>query len=194
VTLLALFEDSKRLYSSRESLFIDRQAHNLDRPEYQEQLRRANYATFFASIFSTQQDLFQLHDHFLDVFAPMGHWLLSWHADLFLQLKVQAYVAAMVNGTVNSMEAIHDLFPIDLEQQLLARHPPESPQLAPSEQDFVNRSMGYRQSLMSEPETPDAIAALPEKYSWTNFLHEAAVAVNRLAAELDLAVCFHFPL
>lgn len=121
-TLLSLFIHNKQLYS-RDQPFLDARALHLDRPEHRKVLRKANLATFISSFYGQGPNIIQLHDHFLSVFVPLGHRLLDWQGSLFVELKTQVYILAAVRGSDGRQKAIEDLFPDDMEAQILARHP-----------------------------------------------------------------------
>ena len=80
-----------------------------------------------------------------------------------------------------SPEAMLDeLFPPDLDAQILTRHP-DAPSLSPSEQDFIDRSKKRKKYLLEEPSSNDAISELPKKYQWNDFVREFASCITKNA-------------
>jgi len=120
---------------------------------------------------------FDLNRYFLEIFVPVGHRLLKWQAGIFLELKTQVYISALINtdGPVTSL--LDELFPPNLEEDIISRHP-DCPVLAPSEQDFIERAKARRQYLHAEP-AETALQILPRKYDWQDFLKEFASCVSK---------------
>jgi hypothetical protein len=112
-----------------------------------------------------------LNEHFLDVFVPEGGRLLKVQAALYLELKTQAFIAAMNTKSRTRTQLLYELFPDDMEQRLLARRP-GTRQLAPSETDFVNRLTSRRDILLNDINNEEALKALPDKYHWEDFLRD----------------------
>lgn len=136
-------------------------------------------ATFVSSVFGSQDvGFYHLNEYFLDTFVVDGNRLLKTQAQLLLDLKTQAYISATTNGERGREEILEDLFPRDLEQRLLSRRP-GAKQLAPSEQEFVQRAGNRRKALIEEPGTEDALAALPVKYIWEDFLRDISSYVSK---------------
>lgn len=136
-------------------------------------------ATFVSSVFGSQDvGFYHLNEFFLDTFVADGNKILKVQAQLFLDLKTQAFISATSTGERSKDDILEDLFPADLEQRLLHRRP-GAKQLAPSEQDFVLRAKNRRKALLEEPTSDDAIAALPEKYSWEEFLKDVSSYISK---------------
>lgn len=144
----------------------------------QETIRKANRAIFIQSIVEGHDvSFFDLDSRFLDTFICPGQRLLKWQGTIFLELKTQAYIAALSNNDGPSDALLDELFPQNLPDQLLARHP-DTPNLAPSEQDFLDRARARKQYLYNEP-VYEAVLSLPRKYGWHDFLREFAVSINK---------------
>lgn len=136
-------------------------------------------ATFVSSVFGSQDvGFYHLNEFFLDTFVADGNRILKTQAQLYLDLKTQAYISAASNGERSREETLEDLFPSDLEQRLLSRRP-GAKQLAPSELDFVQRAQNRRKALIEEPNTDESRVALPEKYIWEDFLRDIATYVTK---------------
>lgn len=182
-TLRSLFDHTKKLYCAHEP-FLSAANLNLHAPEYSNIIRKANLATFFSSVFGSQDvGFYHLNEYFLETFVPYGGRLLKSQGGLYLDLKTQAYISAMSNGERSRDEILEDLFPADLEARLISRRP-GAKQLTPSEVDFVKRARSRRDHLLSEPDDKEAIAALPDKYVWEDFLRDISGYVSRNLEEL----------
>ena len=136
-------------------------------------------ATFVSSVFGSQDvGFYHLNENFLDTFVIDGGRLLKNQAQLLLDLKTQAYISAATTGERSREAILDDLFPPDLGDRLLRRRP-GAKQLAPSEADFVQRAQNRRKALLEEPNTDEAIAALPGKYIWEDFLRDISTYVSK---------------
>ncbi|KAK5140225.1 hypothetical protein LTR04_003103, partial [Oleoguttula sp. CCFEE 6159] len=179
-TLKSLFDHTKRVYS-RDKAFLDSNVVNYASQAQKDIIRKANLATFVSSVFGSQDvGFYHLNEHFLETFVPPGGKLLKWQGALFLDLKTQAYISALLAGDCSRDEIVDDLFPTDLGDRIRARRPDASTQqLAPSEQDFVERAASRRLYLLAEPTTSEALELLPKKYDWTEFLKEVSTSVSK---------------
>jgi hypothetical protein len=111
-------------------------------------VREANIATFISPILGAHDvSFFHLNDCFLETFVPLGHRLLIWQGAVFLELKTQAYIFALMNSDTEPIRMLDDLLPNDLDAQILARHP-DAPRLSPSEQDFIDCCQSRRSYLV----------------------------------------------
>ncbi|PYI27136.1 hypothetical protein BP00DRAFT_405671 [Aspergillus indologenus CBS 114.80] len=177
-TMRSLFDHTKKVYSTKKS-FLSPTELELTEPSQVDIIRKANLASFVSSIFGTQEIGFsELNDNFLDVFVPEGGRLLKVQGALFLELKTQAFIASMNNSERTRTELLYDLFPDDLEQQLLDRRP-GTRQLAPSEADFVKRAGSRRDILLSDVNNEEAMKALPDKYHWEDFLRDLSSYITK---------------
>ncbi|KAG5304858.1 telomeric DNA-binding factor trf1 [Histoplasma capsulatum G186AR] len=177
-TMRSLFNHTKNVYSSKGSFLSPREL-NLTEPSQMDIIRKANMASFVSSIFGSQEIGFsELDQHFLEIFVPEGSRLLKVQGALFLELKTQAYIAAMNSGKRSRTEILYELFPDDLEERLLSRRP-GTKQLAPSETDFVKRVFSRRDILLNEVNNPEAASALPQKYRWEDFLRDLSSYVSK---------------
>ena len=137
-------------------------------------------ATFVSSVFGSQDvGFFHLNEYFLDTFVADGNRLLKSQAQLFLDLKTQAYISAVSHGERSREEILEDLFPEDLEERLLSRRRPGAKQAAPSEADFLQRARNRSKSLLEESNSKEAIAILPDKYVWEDFLRDISSYVSK---------------
>jgi hypothetical protein len=156
-------------------------------------IRKANLASFVSSIFGSQEIGFsELNEHFLDVFVPEGGRLLKVQGALYLELKTQAFIAAMNSKTRTRTQLLCELFPDDMEQRLLGRRP-GTKQLAPSETDFVNRLSSRRDILLNDINNEDALKALPDKYHWEHFLRDLSSYIAKNFDQINSQqVCYRF--
>jgi hypothetical protein len=177
-TLKNLFDQTRKVYS-RDTAFIDAIAIQLFQPTQQEIVRKANIATFISSILGAHDvSFFHLNEYFLETFVPLGHRLLKWQGAVFLELKTQAYISALMNSDTSPDRMLDDLFPHDLDAQILTRHP-DAPSLSPSEQDFIDRCRSRRSYLLVDPSSHDAFGQLAKRYQWSDFVREFAASVNK---------------
>ncbi|KAF2719127.1 hypothetical protein K431DRAFT_321922 [Polychaeton citri CBS 116435] len=178
VTLKSLFDQTRKVYS-RETPFIDAIAIQMFQANQQEVIRKANIATFISSILGAHDvSFFHLNEYFMETFVPLGHRLLKWQGAIFLELKSQSYISALMNSDGSPQAMLDELFPPDLDAQILTRHP-DAPSLSPSEQDFVDRCRSRKSYLLQEPSTPDVAQELSKKYQWTDFVREFATSISK---------------
>jgi hypothetical protein len=177
-TMRSLFDHTKRVYTVKHS-FLQPSDLEITDPSQIDIIRKANLASFVSSIFGSQEIGFaDLNEHFLDVFVPEGGRLLKVQGALYLELKTQAFIAAMHNKSLTRTQLLYNLFPDDMEQRLLARRP-GTRQLAPSETDFVNRLTSRRDILLNEINNEEALNALPDKYHWEDFLRDLSSYISK---------------
>ncbi|KAH0367626.1 hypothetical protein KCU65_g4545, partial [Aureobasidium melanogenum] len=176
-TRRTLFDQTRKVYA-KNAVFIDMHTLPAFTASQQEIVRKANRAIFISSILEGHDiSFFDLDSRFMETFICPGQRLLKWQGTIFLELKTQAYIAALMNNDGPSDSLLDELFPNDLADQLLSRHP-DAPNLAPSEQDFLDRARARKQYLFDEPPY-DAYSTLPRKYGWHDFLREFAVALSK---------------
>ena len=148
-------------------------------PNQQEIIRKANIATFISSILGAHDvSFFHLNEFFMETFVPLGHRLLKWQGAIYLELKTQTYISALINSDGSPEAMLDELFPSDLDAQTLTRHP-DAPSLSPSEQDFIDRSRQRRNYLLAEESTEEALRELPKKYQWQDFVREFATCISK---------------
>lgn len=172
-----MFDHTKKIYSVREP-FLSSQELGFDGNEQVEIIRKANLATFVSSVFGSQDvGFYHLNEYFLDAFVADGSRLLKNQAGLFLELKTQAYISAVANGERSREDILNDLFPDDLRQILLNRRQGGT-QPSPGEADFIQRANNRKKTLLEEPTSAEAVAQLPEKYAWENFLRDISSYIS----------------
>ena len=177
-TLKNLFDQTRKVYS-RDTPFIDAIAIQMFQPNQQETIRKANIATFISSILGAHDvSFFHLNEFFMETFVPLGHRLLKWQGAIYLELKTQTYISALINSDGEPEAMLDELFPPDLDAQILTRHP-DAPSLSPSEQDFIDRSRARKSYLLAADGTEDALRELPKKYQWQDFVREFASCINK---------------
>ena len=177
-TLKSLFDHTKKVYSAQEP-FLNPFELGLVETSQIDIIRKANMATFVSSVFGSQDvGFYHLNENFLDTFVTDGNRLLKSQAQLFLELKTQAYISAVQNTNRSTEEILEDLFPQNFEELLLKRRP-GAKQLAPSETEFVQRARNRRRVLLEEAANLEAIKALPEKYVWESFLRDISAFVSK---------------
>lgn len=177
-TLKSLFDQTRKVYCT-DTPFIDPIAAQMFQPNQQETIRKANIATFISSILGAHDvSFFHLNEFFLETFVPLGHRLLKWQGAVLLELKTQTYISALMNSGGSSNTLLEELFPHDLDSQILTRHT-DAPSLSPSEQDFIDRSRSRKSYLQTSPTADGAMQELPKKYQWSDFVREFAGAISK---------------
>ncbi|KAK3070969.1 TTAGGG repeat binding factor [Teratosphaeriaceae sp. CCFEE 6253] len=178
MTLKNLFDQTRKVYS-RETPFIDAIAIQMFQPTQQELIRKANIATFVSSILGAHDvSFFHLNEYFMETFVPSGHRLLKWQGAIYLELKTQTYISAIMNIDGSPQAMLDELFPPDLDALILTRHP-DAPSLSPSEQDFLDRCRARKSYLLAEPSTDEAVTELPKKYQWGDFVREFSSCISK---------------
>ena len=177
-TLRHLFDQAKKVYHIHDA-FLSPYELGLVQQAHVETIRMTNLATFVSSVFGSQEvGFFHLNEYFLDTFVADGSRLLKNQAQLYLDLKTQAFISALSNGERSREELLEDLFPTNLEERLLSRRP-GAKQLAPSEADFLNRARNRSKTLLEESATGDPFTKLPDKYVWEDFLRDISGYVSK---------------
>lgn len=177
-TMRSLFDHTKKVYSTKTS-FLSAAELGLVEPAQVNVIRKANLASFVSSIFGSQEIGFaELNDNFLDVFVPEGGRLLKVQGALYLELKTQAFISSMNSVERTRAELLYDLFPDSMEQNMLDRRP-GTRQLAPSEIDFINRAKSRRDILLNDVDNEEAMASLPDKYHWEDFLRDLSSYITK---------------
>lgn len=177
-TLKSLFDHTKRVYSIQDHFLCPYEL-DLVEPAYVDTLRKANMATYVSSVFGSQEvGFYYLNEYFLDTFVVDGKGLRKSEAQLFLDLKTQAFISAVSNGTYAREKLLEDLFPTNIEERLLMRRP-NARQLSPSENEFVQRAQNRSKALFDESGSPEAIASLPDKYIWEIFLRDISIYIGK---------------
>lgn len=177
-TLKSLFDHTKKVYSVQEPFLNPYELGLVDNGQV-EIIRKANMATFVSSVFGSQDvGFYHLNENFVDTFVADAGRLLKNQAQLFLDLKTQAYISAVQNTDRSREEILEDLFPHDLDNRLMKRRP-GAKQLAPSEAEFVQRASNRRKALLEEASNQVAIKKLPEKYVWEDFLRDVSAYVSK---------------
>lgn len=191
-TVRSLFEHTKRVYTVRSS-FLSPAELGLNEPEQVNILRKANLATFVATLFAGQEIGFaELNDFFLDIFVPEHGKLLKAQGSLFLDLKTQAFISSVDFPGRSNTELLYTLFPEDIDRRILARRP-GARSLAPSEQDFVKRAASRRDILSADLKKPQAAQALQVKYHWDDFLRDVSIYLSKNSDSLNIPQKHHLP-
>ena len=181
-TLKSLFDHTKKVYSIHEPFLLPGELGFTD-PAHISTIRKANLATFVSSVFGSYDvGFYHLNEYFLDTFVGDSNKLLKSQAQLFLDLKTQAFISAQGYGQVDREKLLEDLFPADLEERLLARKAGSAVvprQLAPSETDFLQRARNRSKALAEESDSDDPITFLTQKYVWEDFLRDISAYVSR---------------
>lgn len=92
--------------------------------------------------------------------------ILKPQAELYLDLKTQAYISALEAGDRTKLENLNDLLPDNLEEYLLQRRGVKT--LSPTELDFVERCKARKETLLAYPDDKD----LSQEYEWFQFVKD----------------------
>lgn len=147
-----------------------------------------------ATLGTIEVGFFYLNESFLDVFCPQNNLdpefaltnmsslvfslqsnvntvigdkigkILKPQAQLYLDLKTQAYISAAEAGERSREEILDDILPSNLEEVLMSRR--GTSVLSPTELDFVDRCNSRKEALLNYPEG----RSLGEEYEWFTFL------------------------
>ncbi|KAL8827389.1 MAG: hypothetical protein Q9191_003214 [Dirinaria sp. TL-2023a] len=181
-TLKSLFDHTKKVYSIHEPFLLPGELGFTD-PAHINTIRKANLATFVSSVFGSYDvGFYHLNEYFLDTFVGDSNRLLKSQAQLFLDLKTQAFISAQGYGQVDREKLLEDLFPANLEERLLARKAGSAfvpRQLAPSETDFLQRARNRSKALAEESESDDPMTFLTQKYVWEDFLRDISAYMRK---------------
>ena len=156
-TLKSLFEQTKKIYSTQ-APFLSAEELNIKEPEHRATIRTTNLATFVSSVFDGQDvGFYELNDHFVESFTADDQPFGKEPGELFLNLKTQMYlsVASQEDQDRTKEDILDELFPVDMEQMLMERHP-HTP-LTATEQDFIELTNKRRQDLLDAPHDVEAI-------------------------------------
>jgi hypothetical protein len=172
-SIKSLFVQTKNIYTP--DAFLSSEELKLSLPFQKSTIRKANIATFVSSILGSQEvGFFRLNESFFNVFMPDGGRLSSSSATLFFNLKTQAYISAILRDEGSKDEILEHLFPLNMGEILLNRHPMER-QLTPNEQNFVDQIMHQRFCLMNSTDNNK----LREKYAWQEFVQDVCLYVSK---------------
>ena len=175
--LITLFSETKKVYASHDPFLSPQKLGFVDKAHV-DTINKANMATFVCGLFGGREDVgfSHLNEFFLDTFIGEGAQMDKSHIQLFIELKTQAYISAVVsnkaatmNGSGNRKEILDALFPSQLGEQLLQRRP-GAMELSPTEYGLVDQVQNRRTALSVESNSETAILALPLKYPWEGFL------------------------
>lgn len=159
-------------------------------------LRKVNLATFLMATLGTLEvGFFYLDELFLEVFCPNNNLdpanalsnmgmlsnlqsgvntaigdkvgkLLKPTANLYLDLKTQAYISAIEAGERLSEDILKEILPDDMKEILESRRGMKS--LSPTELDFIERCQQRKRVLLNWSGEDD----LSHEYEWFTFLRD----------------------
>ena len=140
-------------------------------PEHDTGIMKTNLATFISGVFGIpgKQDIgfYHLNEYFLPTLVADGK-LTKEKQNLFLDLKTHAYISGLESGGVKD-EILDELFPSDLDQQLLANRGGSAEQTA-RDVDFIERCDRRCGRLMKFPHTKEGLEVLNKKFVWEKYL------------------------
>lgn len=178
VQLYTRFTASKQQFSGTRP-FISPPDLGLSASKYVGICRRINLATFVTSLFFGGVSLEELDNYFLFTFLPRGGTLSKLAGSLWIELKTQAFVAAVVGSDPRPPSAILSiLFTEDVQHRLLDVRPGVE-ELAPSEEEFMD-NMRSRRKLLEAESAKGAPLALAQSYPWMELLENAVSYISIL--------------
>ncbi len=175
--LMTLFTETKKIYTDNFP-FLSAQNLELSGKAEIHTIKKANLATFACSLFGGREDIgFEyLHDWFLETFSIDGTKLSKPQAQLFIDLKTQAYISAVTSDKAsivhrqrNPLDILNALFPSDLDRYLLHRRSGAT-QLTAIERQFLEQVRVQRGTLLEKSSAGEGIDRLPSTYAWETFL------------------------
>lgn len=176
--LLAQFAAAKQRYSGTRT-FLSPPDLGQSTPERVGLCRRVNLATFVTSLFDGKVGLEELDNYFLFTFLPRGGTLSKLAASLWIELKTQAFIAAMVTCDPRPTSSVLSvLFNENLRQRLLDVRP-GAEELAPSEEDFMDGMRSRRHDLEADLARNNS-KTLAQNYRWTDLLENVVSYVSIL--------------
>ncbi|AMD22722.1 HHL048Cp [Eremothecium sinecaudum] len=111
--------------------------------------------------------------------SMFGGKLLKTHTVLYLNLKTQAFIAALDDTEVpaDRKEVLDNLFPHDMTSylQMKSSESIQEFQLTSSERDFITRCQRRREALESSLTLRDTM----ERYRWSDFLRDFLAYVSK---------------
>ncbi|CAG8960855.1 hypothetical protein HYFRA_00002392 [Hymenoscyphus fraxineus] len=178
-TLKSLFDQTKKIYSKDEN-FLSADVLNFTDEKHRSIIRITNMATFVSGVFGGQDvGFYELNNYFIDTFTPEGEPMNKTACSLHINLKTQMYLSACgeEGNDQTKEEILDDLFPVDLNQTLLKRHPQQD--LSESEKNFLDSCRQRKELLLSARTDAESIQALSEDYPWEQYLQDLSVHLNQ---------------
>ena len=171
--LKRLFDLTKMAYPIKDSFLLLSELANI--PSGVTIGRQANLATMVTSCFgSGEVGFYHLNEYFMETFVGGGGRILSNQVRLFLLLKTQAYLSAMMTKEQPRSEILNELFPRDLARKLLTSRA-GARSLASTEKELVSRVSNRRKYFEEQDDIDDVVGALKERYRWDDFLKDLAL-------------------
>jgi len=168
-TIKSLFDETKKIYTQQET-FLSAEKLNIEELTQREIIRTTNLAIFVSGVFAADVGFYELNDHFLEAFVPLGETLSEEQSHLFLSLKTQVYIAALSQEEQERTkeEILQDMFPVNMRSFLDVLHPDKD--LSQEEIDFVQLVYIRRELLLSESRDAESIQNLSNRFGWEDFL------------------------
>lgn len=155
-TMKSLFDQTKKIYTQQD-VFLSADKLNIEAPAQREIIRTTNLATFVSGVFAGDVGFYELNDHFIETFVPVGDFLSQEQGQLFLDLKTQVYISALSQEEQErtNEETLFEMFPDDIGSLLAMRHPEKS--LSQTELEFIDELKKRRQYLTMESRDIESI-------------------------------------
>jgi hypothetical protein len=173
----AAFDPVYKLYTTGPAFIIPAQV-SMTTPQQMEILSRANQIRWLGGFCKGEVGLGDMDMGFLFTFVPDGGRLLKHHGLLLLEVKTQGVVALSRDPNVQLQALVDNIFTDEVKHQIISRHP-ESPNLFPTEVEFL-RKLAQRRLALIEYIRSSKIEELPIKYDWPNFTREITVFIAKM--------------
>ena len=134
-------------------------------------VQKVNLATFLGSLFGNHGvGWAELEEKFITLFEPEPTSPTRRESKLWIDLKIQAYIAAVVHGDYNAEDVSRNLFPTDLKERLLSNFS-GSKRNASAEVDVLSKVARIFSELNADSRDPGQLK-LPSKYALEAFLRD----------------------
>ncbi|KAJ4134655.1 TTAGGG repeat binding factor [Fusarium equiseti] len=181
--LQSSFAQIKQIYSSDPILSADEP--DLQDHESRTILDLANLAQFCIWLLQTTPSYTEAHQHFHAIFRGQVSDLGSDALDLYLSLKTQVAIDALVSKTAeqSNEQVLEEALINGMEEKLRGLH--NGFELTPADSEFITSVRSRKTSLEGETSTESAV--LREKYKVDDLLRQVSTCVKtRLALMSDL--------
>ena len=132
-------------------------------------VRKVNLATFLGTLFGNHGvGWAELDEKFITLFNSEPTSPTRGDSKLWIDLKIQAYIAAVVHGDCKAEDVLRNLFPTNLKERLLSNLPGLKRD-ASAEVDLLSKVARVFSELNADSRGP-GLSKLPSKYPLEAFL------------------------
>ena len=146
-------------------------------------VRKVNLATLLGSLFGNHEvGWAELDENFITLFKSEPTSPTRRGSELWIDLKVQAYIAAVVHGDYNAEDVLRNLFPTDLKERLLSNLQ-GSKRNDSAEADILSKVARVFSELHADSRDSGQ-SRLPSKYPLEAFLRDVHTFTQQLFQHL----------